>query len=44
MHGGDARSCRIADVASSHIYALLWMPSVVAVIVNSAFWPSGEHA
>ena len=30
-------SCRIADVAFSHIYALNWMSLAAAAIVNSAF-------
>ena len=40
----SARICRIADAVSSHDYALSWMPSEAAVIVNSAFSSSGEHA
>jgi hypothetical protein len=38
----DARFCRIAGVAFSHIYALNWMPSPAAAIVNSAFRPEGS--
>jgi hypothetical protein len=38
----DALSCRVADVAFSHIYALNWMPSPAAAIVNSAFRPAGS--
>jgi hypothetical protein len=34
----------MADVASSHIYALAWMPLAAAAIVNSAFSYGGEHA
>jgi hypothetical protein len=26
----DARICRIEDIASSHVYALAWMPSEVS--------------
>ena len=40
----DLHSCRIEDVASSNFYALAWMPSAAAAIVNSALWRRGEHA
>src|SRR5262249_52412931 len=36
--------CRIADVASSHIYAPPWMLSAVSAIASSASSSSGEHA
>jgi hypothetical protein len=34
--------CRIADVASSHIYAMAWMPSAVAAIADSAGLMAGS--
>ena len=40
MSDGNARSCRIADVAFSYIYALTWMLSATAGIVNSASHPA----
>ena len=38
----NAHSRRRAGAASSHIYALTWMPSAVAAIVNSSFSSSGS--
>jgi hypothetical protein len=40
----DACSCRKEGGTSSNIYALSWMLSVAAVIVNSASSSSGKHA
>jgi hypothetical protein len=38
----DRAGAGIADVAFSQIYALTWMPSAAAAIVNSAFRPAGS--
>jgi hypothetical protein len=39
----NARSCRIADVASSHIYALAWMPSAAAAMSIQSFRATGAR-